>query len=98
MSVLTYAQASVLCRVNGMPLQLGEYRIAVEGGSHAAVFVGVEYRLRPKAALTPSLAAICLAMGCPLFLKVNPDDWEIVTGLDRFSDRYHYAVPPERGE
>ncbi len=67
MSELTYAQASVLCRVEGMPIeQLGPYGDWCEVFTHwskRAIYPDHKYRLTPSASLTPDQAAICLAMG-----------------------------------
>ena len=75
MSELTYKQAAVLCRVEGMPMQMASigadskfvWLDITPGPSHNSVFLkrerDVAYRLTPGAPLTPDQAAICLAMG-----------------------------------
>jgi len=64
---LTYEQASVLCRVPGMP-----YQSACSDDENWTDWIGDpddtpenndRNRLTPSASLTPDQAAICLAMG-----------------------------------
>ncbi len=68
MSKLTYAQASVLCRVEGMPYEVVLNRgiKSLRGHPRQPVdyLLGEDhYRLTPLAPLTANQAAICLAMG-----------------------------------
>ncbi len=82
MSELTYEQAAVLCRVEGMPI---EYRLPTGKVWRKDSGVGpdnntLEYhhRLTPGAELTPKQADICRGMGIAVYREHTLMCWLVL--------------------
>lgn len=96
---LTYEQAAVLCRVPGMPYEArSNVTYKWQRGTHLNVLYPYrDYRLTPGAPLEPEQAAICLAMGVKVDVKIY-GVWRrlrTVGMMVRFQRSEGFRVPPE---
>ena len=102
MSELTYEQASVLTRVEGMPIEndsTDDWLPVKCGPDHDVCYTG-GHRLTPGAHLTLEQAVICWAMGVAiegLDYDEDGDFWSLVTGFHEIHlfESEKYRVPPK---
>lgn len=97
--IFTHTQATVLCRVDGMPIQKqngSSWDDWVRNANNLAVaemMGGAQYRLTPGATLAVDLAAICMGMGAGVEAYLD-DVWEEAEFSDLDGDGA-YRVPEE---